>query len=339
MQLIPSNVPTLSRPRSLALILMLVLAFCTPTSLVHAQSGETFDISIFGDMPYITGLPDPAPVLDSYRNLLEDIDRAPAAFIIHLGDYTNGPYCGDSIVQVRYAEFNAMSAPFVFIFGDNDWTDCGRGGFDPLERLAKLREVFTKGNESLGKNRMTLERQSAHAGYELYRENVRWTRGDVLFMGLNVVGSNNNWGPDSTPGAEYVARNAATLEWVRSSFAMAKERGMRGVAIFMQANPEFNRSMVPKEYLKYLTGFDELNETLRLETVSFGGPVAVIHGDSHYFRVDKPMSDPATGRVVTNFTRAESFGAQNHHWLRMTIDPSDPNLFRFTPMIVAKNAR
>lgn len=323
----------------LPLLMMYALVLICPAVPALAQNGETFDISIFGDMPYINGLPDPAPVLDSYSNLLEDINRAPAAFMIHLGDFTNGPYCGDSIFQVRYAEFNGMSSPFVFIFGDNDWTDCGRGGFDPLERLTKLRDVFTQGNESLGKNRMTLERQSQSPGRELFRENVRWIRGDVLFMGLHVVGSNNNWGPDSTPSAEYVTRNAATLEWVRSSFAMAKERGMRGVAIFMQANPEFNRSMVPKEYLQYLNGFDEFIETLRLETVSFGGPVAVIHGDSHYFRVDKPMSDPATGRVVTNFTRAESFGAQNHHWLRMTIDPSDPNLFRFTPMIVAKNAR
>jgi len=42
--------------------------------------------------------------------------------------------------------------------------------------------------------------------------------------------------------------------------------------------------------------------------------------------------------VLTNFTRVETFGARNTHWVSATIDPRDPNLFEFQPRIVPANA-
>jgi hypothetical protein len=43
---------------------------------------------------------------------------------------------------------------------------------------------------------------------------------------------------------------------------------------------------------------------LRDEVIGFRKPVAWVHGDSHYFRVDKPFQ----GRRLENFTRVETFG-------------------------------
>jgi len=63
-----------------------------------------------------------------------------------------------------------------------------------------------------------------------------------------------------------------------------------------------------------------------------------VHGDSHYFKVDKPISGPAGG-VVANFTRVETFGARNTHWVMATIDAKAPNLFSFQPRIVAANVK
>lgn len=306
---------------------------------LHAQQGERTEIAVFGDMPYINGLPDPLPVLRSYRNVLDDINRAAPDFIVHIGDITNGPYCGDSVFQVRLDEFNSMESPLIFLFGDNEWTDCARGGFDPLERLARLRAMFTAGDGSLGRRKIGLERQSRDSRYAKFRENVRWSRDGVLFVGLHVVGSNNNWGRDSLPSAEYAERNDATLEWVRGSFALATRDRMRGIAFFLQADPGFDRAQIPEQYRKFYTGFDELIATMRDQTIAFGKPVAFVHGDSHYFIIDKPLADTATTRALANFTRAETFGAQNMHWLRMTVDPNDPNLFSFTPMIVPENAK
>lgn len=42
--------------------------------------------------------------------------------------------------------------------------------------------------------------------------------------------------------------------------------------------------------------------------------------------------------VLANFTRVETFGARNTHWVSATVDPNDPNLFAFEPRIVAANA-
>ena len=69
---------------------------------------------------------------------------------------------------------------------------------------------------------------------------------------------------------------------------------------------------------------------------AFRGRVALVHGDSHYFKVDKPLSGPKGG-VVANFTRVETFGSRNTHWVRATIDLNDPNLFEFQPRIVPEN--
>jgi len=41
--------------------------------------------------------------------------------------------------------------------------------------------------------------------------------------------------------------------------------------------------------------------------MAFRRPVAYVHGDSHYFRVDKPFQD-SLGRRLENFTRVETFG-------------------------------
>jgi hypothetical protein len=68
--------------------------------------------------------------------------------------------------------------------------------------------------------------------------------------------------------------------------------------------------------------------------MNFPCQVVLVHGDSHYFEVDKPINLPSGG-VLANFTRVETFGARQTHWVSATIDPSDPNLFQFEPRIVA----
>jgi hypothetical protein len=43
---------------------------------------------------------------------------------------------------------------------------------------------------------------------------------------------------------------------------------------------------------------------LRTETLAFRGQVALVHGDSHYFKMDKPILGPSDG-VLASFTRVE----------------------------------
>jgi hypothetical protein len=88
-----------------------------------------------------------------------------------------------------------LEQPLIWVPGDNDWTDCwGRYGpatmpySDPLERLAFQRILFASTPESLGQETLTLTRQSSG-----YPENVRWAFGPVVYLGLNVQGSNDNY--------------------------------------------------------------------------------------------------------------------------------------------------
>jgi hypothetical protein len=80
--------------------------------------------------------------------------------------------------------------------------------------------------------------------------------------------------------------------------------------------------------------FPDYVEALRSFTEAFSGQVALVHGD--YFKIDKPLNGPSGG-VLANFTRVETFGARNTHWVSATINPGDPNLFEFQPRIVPAN--
>jgi hypothetical protein len=64
--------------------------------------------------------------------------------------------------------------------------------------------------------------------------------------------------------------------------------------------------------------------------------VLLVHGDTHYLRVDKPIRRSPTGALET-FTRAETFGSPDAHWLRLTVDPRGEHLLRLQPEIVAAN--
>lgn len=78
--------------------------------------------------------------------------------------------------------------------------------------------------------------------------------------------------------------------------------------------------------------------SLRAETENFSGQVALVHCDPHYFKFDKPLNRSSGVGVLANFTRVETFGARNTHWVSAAIDPSNSNLFVFEPRIVAANA-
>jgi hypothetical protein len=297
---------------------LLVLAAST-----RAAGAQSYDIAVFGDMPYVDNEAERAIYLPKYKSVLDAISASNVQFAVHVGDYTTGPFCGDSTVSVRYAEFQSIAKPLVFVFGDNDWTDCARGGFDPLERLQKLRDVFAKGDVSLGQWGMKLTRQSRQ-----FPENVQWSIGDVSYVALNLPGSRNNWGPDEhIPSAEYVARNAANLEFLRETFAIAQRENKRALGIFIQANPGLHGPLAIRgtDPARGYTAF--LGELRRL-TLAFGKPVVLFHGDTHYFRIDKPLFDDGN-HVIPNFTRVETFGHPNYYWVRVHVDPADPDVFTF----------
>jgi hypothetical protein len=316
----------------------------TPNGPAH------YTIGLFGDMPYN------AQGKVDYPYLLQDVNASNVAFSVFDGDLKSGGDggCVDSLYTNAIAGFNSLEKPLVWVPGDNDWTDCwGRYGagsapfFDPEERLAHERQLFTSTDQSLGKTTLALTRESSEGGpYALYSENVRWVKGPVVYLGLDVQGSNDNYpypDTDSRSAAEQqrqrdeqAARKAANLHWLSEGFAYAKSLGAKGVMIVWQADPNFNNEQHPANPHDFDAYPDYVN-ALRTETMAFSGQVVLVHGDSHYFKLDKPLTRPS-GKVLANFTRVETFGAASTDWVQATIDPKSRNLFTFEPMIVAATA-
>ena len=318
------------------------------------QGSDQYTVGLFGDMPYND------LGRAQYPALLADINRAHVAFSVHDGDLKaggDGP-CADSLYYKALDNFNSLDQPLIFTTGDNDWTDCwGRYGpsqlpfFDPIERLQFERMLFFSTDQSLGRHTLKLTRQGKG-----YPENQRWRRGPVVYLALNVQGSNDNYPypetdaeggptvPVRSPAEidrerkEEMARKAADLQWLKDGFDYAKQVHAKGVMIIWQADPNFNNE-------QHLTNphdgdaYPDYVNALRTLTEAFNGQVVLVHGDSHYFKIDKPINRSTGGGVLTNFTRLETFGARNTHWVRATVDARDPNVFEFEQRIVPGNTQ
>ena len=266
-----------------------------------------------------------------FGRLMAQMDEAPLDFVIHVGDVKGGTStCSDSLLMRRFDTFDASRHPFILLPGDNEWTDCHRSGGDPLANLDRLRGLFHGGNETIGRTRIALQRQSADPAFPEFVEHVRWERGGVLFVTVNVVGSNNNLGRTPTMDAEHARRTTAVLAWLEASLRLAEDGGMLGVLIAMHGNPFVSRPSPPN-------GFTPILEGLQSLVASTTMPMALVHGDTHHCQIDHPLADPNSGEPIERFTRVEVFGDPHTHWIHGKIEPRDPAVFSFEPVLVPGN--
>jgi len=355
----------LTRFGAVARLTVIVAAAAMVASLGHRLSakddddrhddrdGDSYTIGLFGDMPYN------ALGKAQYPALLSDLNHSHLAFSVFDGDLKaggDGP-CSDSLYTTALDNFNSLDRPLIVVPGDNDWTDCwGRYGpgtlpySDPEERLNFERVLFFSTDHSLGRQTLRLTRQTADG----YPENVRWKLGPVVYLGLNVQGSNDNYPYHETEAGtgvpvrsdaeiqrqrdEEKARKAADIRWLHEGFEYADRIHAKGVMIVWQADLNFNNEQHltnPHDY----DAFADYIDALRNETEAFTGQVALVHGDSHYFKMDKPLNRTTGDGVLANFTRVETFGVRNTHWVSARIDAHDPNLFVFEPRMVTANAQ
>lgn len=249
-----------------------------------------------GDVPYSY------PQVNLLDALIDKINAEKLAFVAHVGDITSGSGpCGDEWLEARKKQFARIQHPFVLIPGDNEWTDCHRSGFDPLERLAKWRKLFCIPIEGL-----SLERQKGK-----YCENVRWIHDNVVFVGLNIPGSNNNLGNDPL---EHGERMQAVFAWLDEAQALARQRD--GLVVLMQADPFVARPFGAD-------GYAEVRERLRRLGQAMPGKVLLVHGDTHQFRDDEPF--PGLQRI-------EVYGSPHVRWAKAWIERTGARLFNVESM-------
>lgn len=288
------------------------------TLVAGTAHAERWQFGLIGDVPYNERERAALPAM------LDAMADHGIQFILHVGDIKHSRQpCSDALFADRLALFNASRAPFVLVPGDNEWTDCDQltaGGHDPEERLAALRRLFWQRDTALGQVVMPLTRQAG-----AYPEQARFRIGPVLFATFNLPGSNNNFGMTETPTAEFQRRHPAVLAWLRENFALARREKLAGIVLAFQANPgfqHFNQGYGHRGYRAFL-------EALREEVLTFPGQTVVVHGDTHWSRIDHPLRD-AQGRVIDRFTRVETYGYPIMGWTLGSIDTDHPTLFRFS---------
>jgi hypothetical protein len=299
-----------------------LITCCVLGATAITAAAAEFTFAALGDAPYNT------QEEAQFIALMGEMNREALAFAVHVGDFKSGhSECSDELFQQRRQWFGLSHHPFIYTPGDNEWSDCARtlsGSHDPLERLAKLRELFFDTDFSLGQRRLALARQSKMRGTAAhpYPEHARWILHGVMFVTLNVAGGGNNM---RRMPQEFSAREAAARDWLKLSFDAARTQNLRGLVVVMQANPWAGS---PRQRL----GYAGVMEALTAEVVKFTGAVALIHGDTHRFRVDNPLRHPVSLKPLANFTRIEVFGSPSVNWVRVRVHDEEGRLkFDVTP--------
>jgi hypothetical protein len=302
---------------------------------VNTGSANELTVAAYGDTPYSAALIAAQPELISSMNSDPKVD-----LVIHVGDTHSGSMlCDPAFNDMTLSWFESFKDPLIYTPGDNEWTDCHRpveGNHNPLVELANLRsKFFPEHGLSLGGRKKQLMFQS-----DAVPENVLWEQSKVVFVGINLPGSNNDltaWSaPYNTPGhkaaqtQEVNARTTADLAWLEQAFALADANGAEGVLIFEQADMWDGSAANRTGYTQPIPATGGLPATsdsiigkLTKLAQDFGNPVLLIEGDSHDFTVDNPIAAaPNLKRVVVQG------GADNPiAWLKVTISPGDSSLF------------
>ena len=262
--------------RLVRLSVVLFLLICAAATPVRA---EQFSFVALGDMPY--RIPNDYVRFD---RLIAKINALKPAFSIHIGDIKSGSTpCTDEAFKKVLNQFQTFEQPLIYTPGDNEWTDCHRakaGGYDPGERLQRLREIFfAKPNQSLGKTTLAVLSQADGGGkHAAYVENTRFVHKGVMFVQVHVVGSNNGFLPRSLKAAqEFFARDTANIAWLDESLAAAKADGLKAVVVSMQANMYTIENEWPG--MPWESAFIKTIKAITRGAKAFAKPMLVVYGD------------------------------------------------------------
>jgi hypothetical protein len=303
-----------------AVLVGVLTVACAPAE-PRPLAPNTFAFAVFGDGPY-------RPVeTGSFRRLIDDVNRTDVEWFLHVGDILSGS-CSDEKLAEMLVQLNTIRHPVIYTPGDNEWTDCHRRSFSPLERLQRIRAMYFKNPaRSIAGPAMAVESQSANPAWTEFVENARWRRGGFLFVTMHIVGSFNGTsrfrGRTTADDSAVVRRTAAALAWIDSAFAIASADSLSGVVIALHANPRLHRSGEQP--------YGSLVERIAEHTAAFRGEVLLIHGDTHDYAVDHPLKRVGTDNVLTNFTRLETFGSPDIGWVRVVVDTVAGKFVEFEP--------
>ena len=353
---------------------------------VNQQSSRPYAIGLWGDLPYSAEQAAVIPNLIADMNSQDlaftahDGDLRQGSGSPNCAD---GSIYTRALGYLASLSAPAIFTPGDNDWTDCDRKSLGANGRNSLQELDNERALFFSTPHTLGQTQFLQEVQSTPTckGFGSANgnsgpnsdvkqpqtatytdvpcvENRRWIVGRVVYATINIQGSCNNLCDDYPDPVEYAARNAADIQWMKDTFATAVAQNCVAVMFITQADPGFDdtdgtraptrnaSTLVEDDKDKLTDGFHDFLVALRAQVIAFGKPVAYVHGDSHYFRIDKPLLDNrvdnngnSIGKRITNFTRVETFGDHQPNlgdvnWLKVNVDPSSREVFSYEPQIV-----
>ncbi len=246
--------------------------------------------AVIGDIPYGDAQ------IARFPAVVDQINADPAVQLVdHLGDIKSGSsVCSDAYFAMVRTQFDRFVAPLVYTPGDNEWTDCHRpnnGGYDPLERLDAVRQVFfPHPGCTLGRHAVKSMRRPSG-----FVENVSYSRAGVGFAALHVVGSNNALAPWTGNGSatpeqqtEVDEHTMVTRALIDQTFAKAEKDKQRAVVLLTQADM-FDVTVPDPQFADY-SAFQPIVREIAAKAAAYGGPVYLFNGDSHVYNADTPLA-------------------------------------------------
>ncbi|GGW40365.1 metallophosphoesterase [Arenibacter certesii] len=226
---------------------------------------EPVTFTVIGDVPYS----------DEQRSgLLQLINKHNASdvseFVVHVGDIKPGIVpCEEPIYKDVDSILRLFKAPTFIVLGDNEYNDCK----NPEQGLEYWKKYFLKFNEN-----WTFK---PTVSYQTERnENFSWVMDKVLFVGINLVGSNVH-----NP-TEWQTRLEDNANWVRKQMEEQKDK-VNSAVVFAHANIV---EIGPDKFQVFTEGF-------RSASKSFIKPVLFVQGDGHFWIQDHPWPEKNITRL------------------------------------------
>lgn len=313
------------------------LSHASPTS----QSQRTLAFALIGDQPYNN------PLEAATDTLLSALAQTQAVeWILHVGDIKGGGEpCSDELLNRRIAQMESSEKPLVYVVGDNEWTDCHRdsnGNYSSEERLDFLRNRAHKTPHSLGKTKLSVQRQTEQG----FPEHQMWQMGSTLFVVLNVPGSNNHLSNPSSRKASgesvkklFIQREQAIDQWLIQAEKLFRDTDNppTETVIAIQGNPIDGSGKAWRFENLFITGdgYERFNQRLVRYLKATGRPLLLAHGDTHRFKWDRPSLAKygATPGIDRLFYRVEGWGHPFvNNWVKVTVNQGSNSPFHAESM-------
>lgn len=233
----------------LFLSIILSLSSCNKSENHIDKPSKSIVFTVIGDVPY------GSVQRKGFIKLIEKHNAQDASeFIVHIGDIKAGKDpCDKSVYQDVSSLLKQLTVPTFVVLGDNEYNDCD----SPIQALDYWNTYFLH----LNKN-WTFSQQVNYQSERI--ENFSWIQNNVLFIGLNIVGSSVH---DEN---EWQTRLTDDGNWVQQLLKKYKD-DVKATVVFAHANMTENGKKK----------FKPFTDVFRVAAASFDKPILYLQGDEY----------------------------------------------------------